>query len=58
MNYLKLIAVLLLMLVVVNLVLFALGKLSVLTFWFVIIGSALIAFYIIPNLKEKQLLKK
>ena len=58
MNYLKLVAIILLALAILNLVLFALGIISTLFFWVIIIGLALVAFYIIPNIKEKLMLKE
>ena len=58
MNYLKLIAIFLLIIVVVNLVLFVMGQITPLIFWVVIIGIALIAYYVIPNLKERAELKE
>ena len=58
MNYLKLIAIVLMVIVIANLIFFALGKISAYLFWFIIIGTALIAFYIIPNIKTRNILKE
>ena len=58
MKYLKLIAIFLLVIVIANLIFFAAGRISPYLFWFVIIGSALIAYYVIPNIKKQQVLNK
>ena len=57
MNALKILAIIMLVLVVLNLILFAMGRISPLTFWFIIIAIALTAFYIIPNMKKKLALE-
>jgi len=54
MNYLKLIAIILIVLVVINIILFAFQKIGQLTFWFVILASALLAYIGIPRWKEKK----
>ena len=58
MNALKILAIIMLVLVVLNLILFAMGIISPLTFWVIIIAIALIAFYIIPNMKKKLALEE
>ena len=52
-DYLKFCAAGLSALTIINLVLFVLGKVTALIFWSVIIFSALMAYYVIPNLKKK-----
>ena len=54
MNYLKLFAIFLLVLVILNLILFALGRITPYLFWFIIIISALIAYYVIPRIRLKE----
>ncbi|MBW2996017.1 hypothetical protein KY332_01820 [Candidatus Woesearchaeota archaeon] len=58
MNYLKTIAIILLIVVIANLVLFSFGLITPFLFWIIILAIALIAYYIIPNLKKKQELKE
>jgi hypothetical protein len=58
MNILKLAAIALVILVIANMILFALRKISALTFWFVIGAMALITFYILPNMKKQRILDK
>lgn len=49
----QIIAVLLTILIIANLILFALGKISTLFFWLTLILVAFFAFYGIPNLRKK-----
>ena len=53
MNWLKLIAIILVVIVIVNMALFALQIITGLIFWAVIIVIALIAYKGIPSLKTK-----
>lgn len=54
MNYVKLLSVAIIILIVLNLFLFSLGRLGSLMFWGVIIFCALMAFYGIPYLKKRN----
>lgn len=51
----KILAIILVILVTSSLVLFALKKISTLVFWGVIIFSAIIAYKVIPYLKEREI---
>jgi len=51
-NFLKIIGVVAVVLLVLNLVLFILGKITGLIFWAVIIVVALFAFKVLPKLKK------
>ena len=57
MNILKVLAVMVICLATANVVLFAMGKLSTLLFWIIIIVCAVIAFWVVPRvsrLKEES----
>ena len=51
MNILKILAIMMVCLLVANIVLFIMGRLSILLFWIIIIICAIIAFWVIPRLK-------
>jgi len=48
----KTIAWLLILVLVVNIVLFALGKINALMFWLIIIVAAVVAYKVLPNLSH------
>ena len=58
MNYLKFIAIILAILVILNLILFIFKLITPLIFWTIIIGIAIIAYYAIPYLRERAELKE
>jgi len=58
MDKIKIIAIITAALAITNIIAFALGWISVLLFWVIIIGTALVAFYIIPNMKKTKILKE
>lgn len=49
----KAVAVITAVVVIVNVVLMALGRASVRTFWFIIIVAAFLAYFILPGLRKK-----
>ena len=53
----KPIAILLIIIIILNLVLFVFGKISQLVFWSVVIAIAIIAYKVLPKLKSKGLNK-
>ncbi len=42
------------LIVILNIILFALGKSSIRTCWFIIIAAAIFAYYILPGLRKKK----
>ena len=52
-NVLKVVGVVCILLLVLNLVLFIVGRISGLLFWIVIIIAALLAFKVLPKMKQK-----
>jgi antibiotic biosynthesis monooxygenase (ABM) superfamily enzyme len=52
MNILQVLAIMIVCLAVANAVLFALGKISNLLFWIVIIVCAIIAYWVIPRIRK------
>ena len=49
----KIVAIIVVVLVLANLVLLAMQKISPITFWIVVALAALVAFVILPKIKEK-----
>jgi hypothetical protein len=58
MKALKISAIILIALVITNMIALALGWITPLLFWVVIIGAALLAFYVIPNMNKARILGK
>lgn len=52
MNILKILAVMVICLVVANIILYTIGRLSTLLFWIIIIVAAIIAYWIMPRLRK------
>ena len=48
-------AVIAALIVIANFVMFALGRASVRTFWLIVIGGAVIAYFVIPHYSKKQI---
>ena len=53
----KPIAIILILAVILNMILFVFGKISQLVFWSVVIAIAIIAYKVLPKLKSKGLNK-
>ena len=58
MNALKLSAIMMICLLVANIILFVMGKISNLLFWIIIIVCAIIAFWVLPRLNPALTQKK
>jgi len=58
MNYIKVLAIILIVIVVANIIFFGLGLITPMVFWVVIIMMALLAWFGIPTLREREELGK
>ena len=54
MNSIKVLSIVASIILIINIILFAIGKISAYLFWFILVAMAFVAYYLLPKMKAWQ----